>query len=38
MKNFLKNRNFANKENYKTFTCLFELVKQKSKKTTTIIF
>ena len=29
--NFLKNRNSANKENYKTFTCLFELIKQKSK-------
>ena len=32
MKNFLKNRNSANKENYKTFTRLFESIKQKSKK------
>ena len=29
---FLKNRNSANKENYKTFTRLFESIKQKSKK------
>ena len=29
---FLKNRISANKENYKTFTCLFESIKQKSKK------
>ena len=28
---FLKNRNSANKENYKTFTRLFESIKQKSK-------
>ena len=28
---FLKNRNFANIENDKTFTRLFELIKQKSK-------
>ena len=28
---FLKNRNFANIENYKTFTRLFELIKQKSR-------
>ena len=31
-KNFLKNRNSVNKENYKTFACLFESIKQKSKK------
>ena len=29
---FWKNRNSANKENYKTFTRLFESIKQKSKK------
>ena len=29
---FLKNRNSTNKENYKTFTRLFESIKQKSKK------
>ena len=28
----MKNRNSANKENYKTFTRLFESIKQKSKK------
>ena len=28
---FLKYRNFVNIENYKTFTHLFELIKQKSK-------
>ena len=32
MKNFLKNRNSVNKENYKTFPHLFESIKQKSKK------
>ena len=30
---FLTNKNFVNKENYKAFTCFFELIKQKSKKT-----
>ena len=30
-KKFLKNRNSVNKENYKTFTRLFESIKQKSK-------
>ena len=29
---FLKNRNFVNKENYRTFTHLFESIKRKSKK------
>ena len=31
-KKFLKNRNSLNKENYKTFTRLFESIKQISKK------
>ena len=30
--NFCKNRNSVNKENYKTFTRLFESINQKSKK------
>ena len=30
--NILKNRNSVNKENYKTFTRLFESIKLKSKK------
>ena len=30
-KKFLKNRNSVNKENYKTFTRLFESIKQKSE-------
>ena len=28
----MKNRNSVNKESYKTLTCLFESIKQKSKK------
>ena len=31
---FLKNRHSLSKENYKTFTRLFESVRQKSKKNT----
>ena len=28
----MKNRNYVNEKNYKTFECLFESIKQKSKK------
>ena len=36
--NFSKNRNFVNKENYKTCTRLFESISKNVKRTTVIIF
>ena len=35
---FSKNRNFVNKENYKTCTRLFESINKNLKRTTVIIF